>query len=212
MNQISLRSIVNEAPIVAIVRRPKVDPVRCIEHLFQQGIRLVEITMDTSNAVQVLEYLRPRVPANCLLGAGTVTDVGLAETALGAGASFIVTPNVDLDVIRTVSAQGVPVMPGALTPTEIWTAAKAGADFVKVFPASAVGPRYFRELRGPFAKVPFMASGGVSLGNAAEFIKFGVDALGLGGGLIPKSNDEFEQCADLARKLLEVALSARESR
>src|SRR5262249_44803407 len=100
MNQISLSSIVNEAPIVAIVRRPKVDPVRCIEHLFQHGIRLVEITMDTPNAVEVLEYLRSRVPANCLLGAGTVTGVGLAEAALAAGASFIVTPNVDLDVIR----------------------------------------------------------------------------------------------------------------
>jgi 2-dehydro-3-deoxyphosphogluconate aldolase/(4S)-4-hydroxy-2-oxoglutarate aldolase len=212
MNQISLSSIVNEAPIVAIVRRPKVDPVRCIEHLFQHGIRLIEITMDTSNAVEVLENFRSRVPANCVLGAGTVTDVSLAEAALGAGASFIVTPNVDLEVIRTVSGRGVSVMPGALTPTEIWTAAKAGADFVKVFPASAVGPRYFRELRGPFAKIPFMASGGVSLENAAEFIKFGVDALGLGGGLIPKSNDEFDQCADLAHKLLEVALKARESR
>jgi len=212
MNQISLSSIVDEAPIVAIVRRPKVDAVRCIEHLFQHGIRLVEITMDTSDAVEVLEYFRSRVPANCLLGAGTVTDVELAEAALGAGASFIVTPNIDLDVIRTVHGRGIPVMPGALTPTEIWTAAKAGADFVKVFPASAVGPRYFREVRGPFAQIPFMASGGVNLENAAEFIKFGVDALGLGGGLIPKSNDEFEQCADLAQKLLEVALNARESR
>ena len=212
MNQISLRSIVNEAPIVAIVRRPKVDPIRCIEHLFEHGIRLVEITMDTSGAVEVLGYFRSRVPANCLLGAGTVTDVELAEAALGAGASFIVTPNINLDVIRTVHGQGIPVMPGALTPTEIWTAAKAGADFVKVFPASAVGPRYFRELRGPFALIPFMASGGVSLENAAEFIKFGVNALGLGGGLIPKSNHEFDQCADLAHKLLEVALKARESR
>ena len=212
MNQISLSSIVDEAPIVAIVRRPKVDAVRCIEHLFQHGIRLVEITMDTSDAVEVLEYFRSRVPANCLLGAGTVTDVELAEAALGAGASFIVTPNIDLDVIRTVHGRGIPVMPGALTPTEIWTAAKAGADFVKVFPASAVGPRYFREVRGPFAQIPFMASGGVSLENAGEFIKFGVDALGLGGGLIPKSNDEFDQCAALARQLLEVALKARESR
>jgi 2-dehydro-3-deoxyphosphogluconate aldolase/(4S)-4-hydroxy-2-oxoglutarate aldolase len=210
VKQTSLSSIVDEAPIVAIVRRPKVDPVRCIEHLFQSGIRLVEITMETPNAVEVLEYLRSRVPANCLLGAGTVTDVGLAEAALEAGASFIVSPNVDLDVIRTVSDHGVSIVPGALTPTEIWTAAKAGADFVKVFPAGAVGPRYFREIRGPFPWIPLVASGGVSLENAAEFIKFGVDALGLGGGLIPKSNDEFEQCADLARKLLEVALKARE--
>jgi 2-dehydro-3-deoxyphosphogluconate aldolase/(4S)-4-hydroxy-2-oxoglutarate aldolase len=212
MNQISLRSIVDEAPIVAIVRRPKVDPVSCIEHLFKNGIRLVEITMDTSGAVEVLDSLRSRVPANCLLGAGTVTDVARAEAAMVAGASFIVTPNVNLDVIRTVRARGIPVMPGALTPTEIWNAAEAGADFVKVFPAGAIGPRYFRDLRGPFAEIPFMATGGVNLENAADFIKFGADALGLGGGLIPKSNDEFDQCAALARKLLEVALKARASR
>jgi KDPG and KHG aldolase len=88
-------------------------------------------------------------------------------------------------IIRTVGAHGIPVLPGALTLTEIWTSANAGAEFVKVFPAGAVGPRYFRKLRGPFAQIPFMASGGVNLENAAEFIKFGVDALGLGGG--PKS-------------------------
>src|ERR1700739_909286 len=90
MNQIPIRTIVDEAPIVAIVRRPKVDPVRCIEHLFQNGIRLIEITMDTAGAVEVLESLRSRVPANCLLGAGTVTDVALAEAALAAGATLFV--------------------------------------------------------------------------------------------------------------------------
>jgi 2-dehydro-3-deoxyphosphogluconate aldolase / (4S)-4-hydroxy-2-oxoglutarate aldolase len=212
MSRISLQSIVGEAPIIAIVRRPKVDPVRCIEHLFQNGIRLIEITMDTPAAVEVLESQRSRVPENALLGAGTVTDMARAEAALAAGASFIVTPNIDLDVIRTVRAHGIPVMPGALSPTEIWTAMKAGADFVKVFPASAVGPGYFRELRGPFEKIPFMASGGVNLENAAEFIKFGVDALGLGGALIPKTNDEFDLCAEMAQRLLEVARNARAPR
>jgi 2-dehydro-3-deoxyphosphogluconate aldolase/(4S)-4-hydroxy-2-oxoglutarate aldolase len=212
MSRISLQSIVSEAPIIAIVRRPKVDLVRCIEHLFQNGIRLIEITMDTPGAVEVLDSLRSRVPPNALLGAGTVTDVARAEAALAAGASFIVTPNIDLEVIRTVRAHSIPVMPGALSPTEIWTAMKAGADFVKVFPASAVGPRYFRELRGPFEKIPFMASGGVNLQNAAEFIKFGVDALGLGGALIPKNDDEFDRCAEMAQRLLEVARNARASR
>ena len=212
MSRISLQSIVSEAPIIAILRRPKVDPVRCIEHLFQNGIRLIEITMDTPGAVEVLESLRSRVPANALLGAGTVTDVARAEAAFAAGASFIVTPNIDLEVIRTIRAHGIPVMPGALSPTEIWTAMKAGADFVKVFPASAVGPGYFRELRGPFEKIPFMASGGVNLENAAEFIKFGVDALGLGGALIPKTNNEFDRCAEMAQRLLEVASNARASR
>jgi 2-dehydro-3-deoxyphosphogluconate aldolase / (4S)-4-hydroxy-2-oxoglutarate aldolase len=212
MKQISLTTIIDEAPIVAIVRRPKVDPAHCVEHLFGHGIRLIEITMDTLGAVEVLEHFRSRVPANCLLGAGTVTDVARAEAALAAGASFIVTPNLNLDVIRTVRAHGISVIPGALTPTEIWTAANAGADFVKVFPASTVGPGYFRELRGPFEKIPFMASGGVNLENAPEFIKFGVDALGLGGALIPKTNDEFDRCGETARRLLEVARNARASR
>ena len=212
MSRMSLQSIVDEAPIIAIVRRPKVDPGRCIEHLFQAGIRLVEITMDTPDAVQILNSQLPRVPVNALLGAGTVTDEARAEAALAAGAAFIVTPNVELDVIRMVRSHGIPVMPGALTPTEIWTAVKAGADFVKVFPASAVGPGYFRELRGPFERVPFMASGGVNLENAAEFIKFGVDALGLGGALVPKDNNEFDRCAETAQRLLEVARKARASR
>jgi len=212
MNAVSLKAIVEEAPVVAIVRRPKVDPIRCIEHLFQHDIRLVEITMDSANAADVLKHFRSRVPANCLLGAGTVTTVGLAEIALDAGASFVVTPNLDQEVVQTVRSHGIPMMPGAMTPTEILEAAKAGADFVKVFPASVVGPRYFRELRGPFADIPLMASGGITLENAAEFIKFGVDVLGLGGGLIPKSDSEFDQCADLARKILEIALKARDER
>ena len=94
MSNITVQSIVDEAPIIAIIRRPKVDPVRCIEHLFQNGIRLVEITMDTPGAVEVLKAQHSRVPANALLGAGTVTNVAEAEAALAAGATFIVTPNI----------------------------------------------------------------------------------------------------------------------
>jgi 2-dehydro-3-deoxyphosphogluconate aldolase/(4S)-4-hydroxy-2-oxoglutarate aldolase len=119
MSRIPLQSIVDEAPIIAIVRRPKVDPVRCIEHLFEAGIRLIEITMDTAGAVEVLEAQRTRVPAGALLGAGTVTDVARAEAALAAGAAFLVTPNLNFEVIKTARAHGIPVMPGAMTPTEI---------------------------------------------------------------------------------------------
>src|ERR1700692_4520507 len=181
MNNIPLKSIANEAPVVAIVRRPKVDPIRCIEHLFQAGIRLVEITMDTANAVEILRSLQSDVPADALLGAGTVTDVARAEAALAAGAAFLVTPNLDLDVIRLARTHGVPIMPGAMTPTEIWNAAAAGADYVKVFPASTLGPGFFRDIRGPFAEIPLMATGGVNLENARDFILFGVDAIGVGG-------------------------------
>src|SRR5580700_797427 len=105
MNTLSVQSIVKEAPLVGIVRRPKVDPVRCIEHLFQVGIRLVEITMDTVGAVDVLKSLQSRVPSDALLGAGTVTDVVRAEAALAAGATFIVTPNLNLEVIRLTRAR-----------------------------------------------------------------------------------------------------------
>ena len=212
MSRLPLPSIVAEAPIIAIVRRPKVDPARCIERLFEAGIRLIEITMDSAGAVEVLQAQRSRVPAGALLGAGTVTDVGRAEAALAAGATFLVTPNLNFEVIKTARAHGTPVMPGAMTPTEIWNAAAAGADFVKVFPASALGPGYFRELRGPLAEIPLMASGGINAENAAEFIRFGVDALGVGGALIPKADDEFDRCAELARRLLEVARKARASR
>ncbi len=212
MNKISVKSIINDAPVVAIVRRPKVDPVRCIEHLFQSGIRLVEITMDTDGAVGLLKSVQSSVPANALLGAGTVTDLARAEAALAAGAAFLVTPNLDLDVIRAARAHGVPIMPGAMTPTEIWNAAAAGADYVKVFPASTLGPGFFREIRGPFAHIPLMATGGVNLENARDFITFGVDALGVGGALIPKSNDEFDSCGEIAQRFLEIVREARAAR
>jgi 2-dehydro-3-deoxyphosphogluconate aldolase / (4S)-4-hydroxy-2-oxoglutarate aldolase len=212
MNNIPVQSIVNEAPVVAIVRRPKVDPVRCVEHLFKTGIRLIEITMDTPDAIPILKSLQSGVPDNGLLGAGTVTDVALAEAAIAAGATFLVTPNLNLDVIRTAREQGVPIFPGAMTPTEIWNAVCAGADYVKVFPASALGPGFFREIRGPFAHIPLMATGGVNLENARDFIRFGVDALGVGGALIPKSNDELDRCAEIAQRLLEIVREARASR
>ena len=212
MNSSPLQPIVRDAPVVAIVRRPLVDPVRCVENLFEAGIRLVEVTMDTLGATEILASMRSGIPSNALLGAGTVTDIARAEAALASGASFIVTPNLNFDVIRFARDHGLPIMPGAMTPTEIFNAAVAGADYVKVFPASALGPAYFRELRGPFAEIPLIATGGVNLENAAEFTRFGADALGIGSSLIPKSNDEFNLRRDMAREFLKIAREARPSR
>jgi 2-dehydro-3-deoxyphosphogluconate aldolase/(4S)-4-hydroxy-2-oxoglutarate aldolase len=212
MNSFTLQSIVDESPVVAIVRRPKVDPVRCIEHLFEAGIRMVEITMDTAGAVEILRSLRSVLPSDVLLGAGTVTDVPRANAALVAGASFLVTPNLNMDVIHIARAHAVPIIPGAMTPTEIWNASVAGADFVKIFPASAVGPGFFREIRGPFPHIPLMATGGVNLENAHDLIKCGADVLGVGGALIPKSDDEFQHCRETAQRLLDIAREARTSR
>src|ERR1700732_1597921 len=212
MNSLSVQSIVNEAPVVAIVRRPKIDPIRCIKNIFKDRIRLVEITMDTASAEEILRCLQSGVPSDALLGAGTVTDVARAEAALAAGAAFLVTPNLNLDVIRLARTHGVPIMPGAMTPTEIWNAAAAGADYVKVFPASTLGPGFFREIRGAFPQIPLLATGGVNLENARDFILFGVDALGVGGALIPKANDEFGRCGEIAQRLLEIVREARATR
>ncbi len=212
MNSSPLHPIVRDAPVVAIVRRPLVDPIRCVENLFEAGIRLVEITMDTPGATEILASMQSGIPSNALLGAGTVTDIARAEAALATGASFIVTPNLNFDVIRFARDHGLPIMPGAMTPTEIFNAAAAGANYVKLFPASTLGPAYFRELRGPFAEIPLIATGGVNLENADEFIRFGVDALGIGSSLIPKSNDDFNLCRDMAREFLKIAREARAGR
>ena len=203
-NSRSFRAIAQVAPLVGIVRRPNVDPIRCIENLFEAGMRLVEITMDTPGAIDILKSLQFAIPFDALLGAGTVTDLGRLDAALAAGASFIVTPNLNLDIVRVSRENGVPIVPGAMTPTEIYNAVTAGAEFVKVFPASALGPAYFRELRGPFAEIPLIATGGVNLENARDFIRFGADALGIGGALIPKSNSEFSHCNEIAKELLRI--------
>ncbi len=212
MNNRHLHSIFDEAPIVAIIRRPKIDPVRCIKNLFEAGIRLVEVTMDTPGAVEILSSLRSDVPSNALLGAGTVTDMTRARAALAAGASFLVTPNLNFDLIRFALDHDLPIMPGAMTPTEIYNAAAAGADCVKVFPANTLGPTYFRELRGPFTDILLMATGGVNLENAREFVQSGADALGIGSSLIPKSDDELSRCAAAAREFLRIAREARAAR
>jgi 2-dehydro-3-deoxyphosphogluconate aldolase / (4S)-4-hydroxy-2-oxoglutarate aldolase len=210
-NSHSFHAIAKVAPVVAIIRRPKVDPIRCVEMLFEAGIRLVEITIDTSGAIDLIKSLKSAVPSDGLLGAGTVTDLKRLDAALVAGASFVVTPSLNLDVIRTCREHGVPIVPGAMTPTEIYSAAAAGADYVKVFPASALGPAFFRELRGPFAEIPLVATGGVNLENARDFIRCGADALGVGGALIPKSNSELSQCGETARELLRIVHEARKS-
>jgi 2-dehydro-3-deoxyphosphogluconate aldolase/(4S)-4-hydroxy-2-oxoglutarate aldolase len=209
MSRHLLKSIIDDTPVVAIIRRPKVDPGDCAIHFFENGIRLVEITMDTKGAIEVIESLRSHVPPSALLGAGTVTDIVRAEAALKAGATFFVTPNINMEVIRIAMKNNIPIMPGAMTPTEIWTAAEAGAEYVKVFPASVVGPRYFRELRGPFPHIKLMASGGINAENAHDFIASGADAIGIGGALVPKSGDDFDQCAEMIVKLIDITRKAR---
>jgi 2-dehydro-3-deoxyphosphogluconate aldolase / (4S)-4-hydroxy-2-oxoglutarate aldolase len=158
------------------------------EAVAEGGIPVFEITMTVPNAIQVIRELAKDNSAGFLIGAGTVLDANAALLCLDAGAQFLVSPGLDIGMIGVARKSDVPVLPGALTPTEIMAAAKAGADLIKVFPCASVGgPAYIKALRGPFPKLPFIPTGGVNLDNAADFIRAGATALGVGGELVEKA-------------------------
>lgn len=153
--------------------------------LLRGGIRTLEITLTSRDAIASIR----RVAAasrdlGLLVGAGTVVDLEGAASAVEAGAGFLVSPHTDLAIVDWAAARGIPVFPGALTPTEIHAAWSAGASAVKLFPASAVGPSFIRELRGPFPEIPLLPTGGLTLASLGEFVGAGALAVGLGGGLI----------------------------
>jgi 2-dehydro-3-deoxyphosphogluconate aldolase/(4S)-4-hydroxy-2-oxoglutarate aldolase len=152
------------------------------------GVDIMEVTFTVPKAHQVLEQVSAKLGDRILLGAGTVLDAETARIALLAGAEFIVSPAVNLDVIRLCRRYGKLVMPGAFTPTEVLTAWEAGADIVKVFPSDVVGPAHLKALRGPLPQVRLMPTGGVNLDTAMAFLHAGAFALGVGGSLIdPKA-------------------------
>lgn len=171
--------------LVPIVRAASADDAwRVAEAILSTGIGIVEITMNTPNAARAMEKIAGRYGDEVVLGAGTVLDTDTCRAALGAGARFIVTPAVDREVIDAARGADMVCIPGALTPTEILSAWRAGADIVKVFPCGAAGgPRYIRSLRGPFADIPFLPTGGISLEVLADYFRAGATAVGLGSEL-----------------------------
>jgi 2-dehydro-3-deoxyphosphogluconate aldolase / (4S)-4-hydroxy-2-oxoglutarate aldolase len=207
-----LRRVLDSA-IVAIVRSPdSAHLVQVAEALADGGISIIEITMTVPDAVEVVRQVRRGLGDRVLLGAGTVLDPETARAVLLAGAEYIVAPTVNLDVIRLCQRYGKLVMPGAFTPTEMLTAWEAGADIVKVFPADTVGPAFFRAMRGPLPHIRLMATGGVDLATAAEFLNAGACCLGIGSQLVePKAIAErnFDRLRDLANQYVDVVRRAR---
>jgi 2-dehydro-3-deoxyphosphogluconate aldolase / (4S)-4-hydroxy-2-oxoglutarate aldolase len=152
--------------------------------LREGGARLVEITFTVHGAVDVIRELHRRYRDEMVVGAGTVLDVESASNAFHAGAGFLVSPAFDADVVRFAGRNSLLVIPGAMTPTEILNAWKAGADMVKVFPAARLGgPEYIRNIRGPLPGIPLVPTGGVDLANVSSYIKAGAAAVGVGGEL-----------------------------
>jgi len=171
--------------VVAVVRTRESDRVVAIaEALLEGGLTAIEITMTVPGAVDVLRTLSGALGNRVLLGAGTVLDLETAKRVIDAGARFVVSPIFRRGMLEFCHEHDVAAAPGCFSPTEIFEAWEAGADFVKVFPAAALGPAYFRELRGPLPHLPIMPTGGVTLDNIAEWISAGAVAVGVDSPLL----------------------------
>jgi 2-dehydro-3-deoxyphosphogluconate aldolase/(4S)-4-hydroxy-2-oxoglutarate aldolase len=177
---------IEEIGIVPVVRAASAElALRAAEAVLAGGISIFEITMTVPDAPAVIRTLCARLGSRAVVGAGTVLDAEAAARCLDAGAAFIVSPGFDPATVAAAHARGVPAMPGALTPTEVMAASKAGADMIKIFPASAVGgPKYLRALRGPFPDLKLLPTGGVNAATAADYIAAGAAALGVGSELV----------------------------
>lgn len=199
--------------IVAVVRSETSEPlVKVVQALALGGVTAAEITFTVPDALDVIREVRRQVGDSVVLGAGTVLDPETARAALLAGAEYIVSPIVNLDVIRLCRRYDKVVMPGAFTPTEVVSAWEAGADVVKVFPADVGGPPYLKALRGPLPQIRLMPTGGVDLATAESFIKAGACCLGVGGSLVdPKAvaNGDFARIREIATQFVALVRRAR---
>ena len=170
--------------IVAIIRGAgSADVLDISKALYDGGVRLVEVTLNSPNAIRSIEILSAALEDKMLIGAGTVLDASAAKTAVGAGARFIISPTLDPDTIRQTKDLGAVSMPGAFTPTEIYQAYIAGGDIIKVFPG-ILGVEYIKSIRAPLPQIPMMPTGGVSAENIRSFLDAGAVAFGIGTALV----------------------------
>jgi 2-dehydro-3-deoxyphosphogluconate aldolase/(4S)-4-hydroxy-2-oxoglutarate aldolase len=213
MKKEKVQARIEEIGIVPAVRLLSAEDARfATEAVSKGGIPIVEITMTVPGAIQVISELAKYSP-DLIVGAGTLFDTETAKRCLDAGATFLTSPGLDLGIVEFARKNNIVVLAGALTPTEVTTAWKAGSDFVKVFPCSQVGgDTYIRALKRPFPQVRLIAAGGVNQKTAANFILAGASAIGVGGELIPREAIELRQADrihELARRFVGFVKSAR---
>ena len=203
-----------DSGVVAVIRldgKEKLGDI--INALSSGGISAMEITMTTPNAIEIIHDISQQVDDNFIIGAGTVLDSETARAVILAGAQFVVSPITNLDMIRTVHRYDKAVFPGAFTPTEILNAWENGADIVKVFPATALGPQFFKDIHGPLPQIRLTPTGGVSIENAAEFIRCGASCIGVGTALLNKkmiANSDWTALTENAKRLVAEVQKARD--
>ena len=215
MNRDTVRNRIEQTGIIPAVRVSSTDDALfAAEMVLNSGISIVEITMTVPAAANVIQQLARKYP-DLIAGGGTVVDIDTARRCLDAGARFLTSPGLALEIVEFALKNDTVVFPGALTPSEIMMASKAGSDFVKVFPCSVLGGvTYIRALKSPFPNVPLIAAGGVTQQNAADFIRAGAVAVGIGRELIPPEavdRREADWIRELAGRFMKMMKEARAS-
>ena len=201
--------------IIAIVRvSSAADAVDVCGAVARGGVNTIEVTMTVPGAIEAIREFKKTASKDILLGAGTVLDPETARIVILNGADFIVTPNLNVDVIKMAHRYGKVVIPGTFTPTEILAAWDAGADIVKIFPAGVVGPQYLRDIKGPFPQIRLTPTGGVTLENAPEFIRAGASCISVATSLVDKkalAEKKFDVISEKARQFIQAVKVGRGS-
>jgi 2-dehydro-3-deoxyphosphogluconate aldolase/(4S)-4-hydroxy-2-oxoglutarate aldolase len=206
-------SLLKNPGIIAVVRAQKAEQVIPLsEALITGGVIAIEITMTTPNAIAAIRDAREKLGERAVIGVGTVLDAKICRAAIEAGAEFVVTPICRTEFVAIAREADRPIMLGAYTPTEAQLAHEAGADFIKIFPADTLGPGYIKALRAPLPHLKIVPTGGVDVHNAADFLKAGCVALGIGGSLVSAKILQEEDWAALTKRAGEFVAAARNTR
>jgi 2-dehydro-3-deoxyphosphogluconate aldolase/(4S)-4-hydroxy-2-oxoglutarate aldolase len=206
---------IEQLGVVAVIRMKDAAKLRAVvDALAEGGVRAIEVTMTVPGAVSLIKTLATSLPPDVLLGAGTVTDAVTARAVIDAGARFVVGPVFRPEVIEACHERDVPAAPGCFSPTEILDAHDRGADIIKVFPATALGPQFIKDIRAPLPQLKLMPTGGVSLDNAGDWIRAGAVAVGAGSALLDaKAIDQgrLDVITGNARRIVASVAAARQS-
>jgi len=216
MTKEQVRQRVVEVGIVPVIRASSVKKaIAASEAVYAGGVSILEVTMTVPGAFEAIAELNKTLGGEVIIGAGTVLDAYTANRCLEAGATFLVTPGFKLETIKFANDHDMVIMAGGLTPTEIITAWEAGSDFIKVFPCSAVGgASYIKALKAPLPQIPLVPTGGVNLNTAADFIRSGACALGIGGELVVAAalnSGNTAEITELAKKYVAIVQRARQA-
>jgi 2-dehydro-3-deoxyphosphogluconate aldolase/(4S)-4-hydroxy-2-oxoglutarate aldolase len=201
VNKTEKLNLIRQTGVIAIIRAQSSDQlIAAADAIKTGGVRVIEVTMTTPGALDVIAEATRRYGEDVLFGAGSVLDAETARAAMLAGAGFVVAPTLNLDVIALCNRYSIPVMPGCFTPTEMLTAWEAGADMVKLFPAGIGGPALVKAIRAPLPQLEIVPVGGVNLDTAADFIRNGAAALGVGSSLVSQKLLDAGDMAELTRR------------